>query len=503
MEGAEATLTQTSLNLTLDDGTLFGNDAGEDEPVDILNSYFVDQAAFQPFLSTKNRYAVARSKKGMGKSALLSKMAFDLAQVGDKDDIVVRVIGSQVVSEGVPDFKNFLDAQAFWIRNICSRINSALGEKIGFAFSDTQMSLVEAAEMSGLRGRSLVGALLSRIKSQHIPIEILVPSKGDAAALLDRALAAYADKHVWFLVDDIDASFANTPEQQLLVGSFFSACRHVATNFQGVSIRTTVRTDVWSNLRSIEDLDKSEQYIIDIEWTKTELRSILSKKILAWIQRERQESPLSGLDYISDAEVLIELAFDRRLRWGDHRVPPFQAINILSAGRPRWVSQLCRLAGVRAARAQKRRISSVEVNASMHDFTRYRINDLYKEHGHQFSKIERLVSTFIGPTARFSTDELCSKINREFVGPVGVNNVPEVDGEVYSNPLQLASLLYRVGFLVARFGDRDSSVGVDFLTYSDRPELLRYGAPNDKDLTWEIYPSYRQRLKQGRSRVVA
>lgn len=52
--------------LYLDDGTLFGNDAGEDEPAEILASYFVDQRAFRPFLNQSIRYSVAKSKKGMG-----------------------------------------------------------------------------------------------------------------------------------------------------------------------------------------------------------------------------------------------------------------------------------------------------------------------------------------------------------------------------------------------------------------------------------------------------
>ena len=123
-----------SMSLALDDGTLFGNDAGEDEPAEILASYFVDQNAFRPFLNRSVRYCVARSKKGMGKSALLSKFAYDLADRESDDDLVIRVIGSQVTSGDIPLFNSFLDAQAFWVRAICSKINAALGTKIGFAF---------------------------------------------------------------------------------------------------------------------------------------------------------------------------------------------------------------------------------------------------------------------------------------------------------------------------------------------------------------------------------
>lgn len=492
-----------TLALQLDDGTLFGNDAGEDEPAEILASYFVDQAAFRPFLNRTIRYAVARSKKGMGKSALLSKFAYDIEESPGEKGIVIKVIGSQITSATIPEFSGFLDAQAFWVRSLCSKINAALGTTIGFAFSDTAMSLVEAAEVSGLKSRNIVGALLSRIKSSHIPIEVLAPGGGDPSALLERALEQYSDRHVWLLIDDVDASFENTPQQQLAIGSFFSACRYVATNFNGVSIRCTVRSDVWSNLRTVEDLDKSEQYIIDIFWAKTELKSILSKKISAWIERNRPDSDLRRLDYVNDADRLIELAFDRRLRWGDHRVHPFQPISILAAGRPRWMSQLCRMAGVKAAARGRERISSIEINASMHDFTRYRLSDLYKEHIHQFIQIERLVSIFSGNATKFSTDELASKINREFVGPVGSNNVSIVDGEVYKSPLQLASLLFQIGFLVARVGVQQSSGSVDFISYSERPELLRYGIPAEGNLIWEIYPSYRLRPRQKIRRIGA
>lgn len=489
-------------SLHLDDGALFGNDAGEDEPIEILASYFVGQQAFGPFLDDRRKYAVARSNKGMGKSALLSKLAFDL-ESKYPDAIIVKVIGSQITSGSIPQFNSFLDAQAFWIRSICSKINMALGANIGFAFSDTSMALVEAAEVSGLKSRNIVGALLSRIKSSKIPIEVSSPVGGDPSNLLDRAMDKYGDQQVWLLVDDIDASFENVYQQRLAVGSFFSACRHISTNFKGVNIRCTVRSDVWTNLRAVEDLDKSEQYIIDISWSKNELRSILSKKIWAWIERSDPYSDLLNLDYIKDAEQIIELAFDRRIRWGWHKVPPFQAISILAAGRPRWMSQLCRIAGGKAAIRGRARISSIEINASMPEFTTYRLRDLYKEHGHQFSQMERLVSVFTGSKTIFSTDDLCSKINKEFVGPVGVNNVSTIDGESYSNPLQLAALLFRVGFLVGRVGNEAHAGSADFITYNERPELLRYGMPSMEDLTWEIYPSYRSRPKQKNKNIGA
>ena len=88
--------------IDLADETLFGNDAGEDESPEILASYFVDQAAFSRFLRPTNKLSVARAKKGMGKSALLSKFAYDRGEEGE--EIVVRLVGSQLIGDRIPEF---------------------------------------------------------------------------------------------------------------------------------------------------------------------------------------------------------------------------------------------------------------------------------------------------------------------------------------------------------------------------------------------------------------
>ena len=430
----------------------------------------------------------------MGKSALLSKLNFDLDS-SDSNILVVRTTGAQLIDGQIPDFQNLLEAQNYWVSHICSRINAAIGSKIGFAFSDTQMSLVEAAEISGLKQRNLVGSLLNRIRISKIPIEVIAAKKSDNAdELLRRASELLSEAEVWFLVDDIDASYVDSEQQQLLVSSFFSACRFVAREMKGVNVRATVRSDVWSNLRSNEDLDKCEQYVVDISWTKLELKQILAKKVFSWIKRK------TGVDLLfesfalkEETDSVIEYAFERTLKWGKHRVAPFQPINILCAGRPRWMSQLCRLAGVEAAKHHKLRINIADINYSMPRFTRYRLDDLVKEHKHQFSKLERLVQSFAGKAVRYTTGDLNTHINRDFVGPIGAANVGVVDGVVYSSPLQLAHLLFKTGFFVAREGSGPNASSAKFITYAEAPDLLKYSNNPGNQYTWEIYPSYRQR----------
>jgi hypothetical protein len=381
------------------------------------------------------------------------------------------------------------------VSQICTRINAALGSAIGFAFTDTQIALVEAAEITGLKERNLIGSLLSRIKVKSFPIELLSSKASDnAESLLKRASAARENQIVWLLVDDVDASFRDTDRQQLIVSSFFSACRFIVREMRGIHIRTTVRSDVWSNLRSNEDLDKCEQYITDIHWSKNELKSILSKKVFSWIERKFPEAARGlSLNFRTDAESIIEIAFDRRMKWGEHMVPAFQAINILSAGRPRWMAQLCRMAGMHAARSKRWRVSITDINDVMAKYARSRLDDLYKEHNHQFAHLERLVQAFAGGPVRYTTDELISCINKKYIGPVGVLKVPQIDGEDYSSPYQLAHLLFKSGYIIARSANSNTS-SATFITHTQNPELLKYAA-NVGDYLWEIYPSYRQRTR--------
>jgi hypothetical protein len=141
------------MEINLYDGTLFGNDAGEDEIPDVLASYFVDQPSFSEFFDRTARLRIARSRKGMGKSALLSKLAFDL----DRDlerPLIVRVTGANLIGIAKPDSFEYLPLQNYWTKVICARVNYEIGKTVGFAFGDRNMALVESAEIAGFKDKN-------------------------------------------------------------------------------------------------------------------------------------------------------------------------------------------------------------------------------------------------------------------------------------------------------------------------------------------------------------
>lgn len=88
--------------IDIKDKDLFGNDAGEDENIDILNSYYIDNPDFEDFFDRSVRLNVVSARKGMGKSAMISRMAYKLESANDA--LVIRVTGNSLL--GLGDFQN-------------------------------------------------------------------------------------------------------------------------------------------------------------------------------------------------------------------------------------------------------------------------------------------------------------------------------------------------------------------------------------------------------------
>lgn len=269
--------------LKVDDRLLWGNEAADDEDPELLNSYFVTQSEWSDFFDFKRPLSIARARKGMGKSALIRECAFRLDS--DNNHVAISIKGSDLVAQKEFSSKTPIEQIYDWQQRICSIINRHLGASIGVAFSDDKITLVESAELSGFKSRNLVGLLVDRLKGKLGPADLQKIAVADAKALLNRVTQS-SSFQVILLVDDIDATFNNSPEECLRLSTFFSACREVASNFKGISIRTVIRSDVWASIRKTDEaLDKVEQYIFDINWSKKEFRSFLNERISSYCRR--------------------------------------------------------------------------------------------------------------------------------------------------------------------------------------------------------------------------
>ena len=329
----------------LRDPKLFGNEAGEDEDPEVLDSYFVTKPEFDRFFSADARLGFVRSRKGVGKSALL-RQAHYKRQKSHPDEILIYLTESDLEAVQKVDARSASSLLHGWQQRICSRINLELGARLSLSLDDNSLTLIEAAEVAGFRSRNIVASLLDRVKIKAGGIDVSrqrAPT-GDAQALLARAAKGAA--RVWLFVDDVDATFIDTEQERLTTSTFFSACRNLTNSVTGLHIRASVRSDVWSVLANFdESLDKCEQYMLDLQWSVEESGRIIENKILTYFRhRFPRDSGYQNLVPVTNRERIFSLVFRTPFPWGRMKLPPHVPIHTLSAGRPRWATQLCKLA---------------------------------------------------------------------------------------------------------------------------------------------------------------
>jgi hypothetical protein len=481
------------LRRDLADPELFGNDAGEDEEIEVLASYFVEKQEFDRFFSPKQRLGFVRSRKGVGKSALLKQTLFR-RQREDAGELLVYVKAPDLVA--LQDVKSDSPADLIygWQQRLCSRVNLELGTSLRVGVSDDTITLIESAELSGFRGRNLISALFDRfhLKAAGVELSRTRQVSSNAEALLKRIMNKQ-DVTVWLFIDDVDATFLNSEHERLRASTFFSACRNLVNSVSGINIRASVRTDVWSILAQYdESLDKCEQYMIDLQWSTVETGRILENKILSYFQRFYPDNAaFATLRLGVDQNAIFRLVFKDPFYWGPRPIEAFRPIHILSAGRPRWAAQLCKLAGKDAFAKQAERIALGHIKFVMRDYGQSRVSDLYKEHRHQCPNLQDIIETFSGGPAKFSTQELLEHVTLKVIRRWGL---PVIDGVSASGgSLSLAHFLFRIGFIAAR--DESEVTGLGFIRYEERPNLLSSTSNLDDGLDWEIHPGYRDVLR--------
>lgn len=462
---------------------IFGNEAGEDEDIRLLESYFVDNNKFNKFLDFEKKISIISAKKGMGKSALLMILYKKL--LDNEQKFVIKETGNSLL--GLGDFKSSDTSylENYWKQVICQRINIEIGKKINLALDDTSISMVESAELSGFKSKNLFSALIDRL-ALKIP---MLPEKKEviqaSAIPLLRRYQESKNQKIWLLIDDIDAKYLDDEFNQARVSSFFSAIRSLVNEMDGLYIRTTIRSDVWTNLRYIEDLDKFEQYKIEINWTQKQIRDILAKQILAYVKRNHPESREAHYKYETDYNNLFKLIFETPIQWQGQETSIFNAIHAFSNKRPRWLNQVCRMALEQAVEANSKaqKVKLENFTQIMQRFGKNRKADLLKEHKHQFGELDIFIDSFRNHKKEYTYDDLMFAIKNFFVRDRDYKDISKIDGVAIHDTHDLGAFAYKIGLISHKNGKI-------FTHYNDNPDLFNSMENRNNQLTWSIHISY-------------
>ena len=213
----------------------FGNATADDAGIEELLEYFVEQPQFDGFILPKSSLQIATAKKGVGKSALIEWAAYSVRN-REENALVVKCRGADLVGFKTPLSGTLLtpnDHIRNWMIRIRALANRTLAARLRIAIRDDRMTLVETAELDGFKARNLVGALVDRLSSLLPNSGIEKKAASDEVALFKRSKRP----RLWFLVDDLDATFQNTVAENLELGTFFTACRYLAQDCKDLFFR--------------------------------------------------------------------------------------------------------------------------------------------------------------------------------------------------------------------------------------------------------------------------
>lgn len=466
------------------DESLFGNEAAEDEDQATFLAYAYERPEVARFCDASRPIQIARAYKGEGKSALIRLTRSRVEASGD-DALVIDTTGPQLSPDvESADFDKWLRA---WKEALVGRAAAEVGARIGMAWTDDAIALVETAEKDGFKSKNFVSSIIDRLKpgaKERKPVQ-------NAEAVLARWKGA--PPAIWFFIDDLDRNFEYIDVNIAKLAAFFDACRQVSKAIPSFRFRLAIRPNTWTSLKlRSEALSHVEQYTTVISWSEQDILVMLGKRVRGYLERTGKLGAI--LQYLPSQEpekskVLVSLAFDTPIQWGNTQRPIHVALYTLSQHRPRWLVELARISARSAHSAGHQKVTTGDIFGQLLEFGKRRLEDTVAEFHPQCPEIGEILDGFRGQSEQYRTDELLTLIENRITNHINARIVG-----VSSRPThrQVGSFLFQIGFLFARRDFEDGAY--EHISFTDQPSLLVSRTDMDSGLSWEIPPVFRQAL---------
>ncbi len=471
------------------DKTLFGNDAAESESEDVFSSYALERDEVKHFLDENQPIQIVRAYKGEGKSAILRIVANRLHKER-ASSIKISTTGVAISPSLNSDDSDEWTRE--WKKRLLKLIASEIGSRIGFAYNDDAISLVEESENNGFKQRSFVTSITDRLRTKAIPLDHSRDPNQNHELVLKRYLEK--GEKIWLIIDDIDQNFKNTEKNKLKVASYFTACRQIVNAIPEIRIRTCVRPNVWKIIkREYEALSHVEQYMHDIRWDLDDITKLMARRVQGYFERTGEWTELKrqlpdSIDVRN--RKLIYMVFEDQMLWGKRYRPTEIILNTLSRSRPRWLIELCKVSATSASNNKNQLITYEDIDGELEEFGKRRIDDTIAEFSSQCPEVEELITAFSQQNERYPTDELLKVITNRILQSVS----PKIFG-ILGKPSnkEVAHFLFQVGFITAR---RDlPNDEYEHISFIQQPDLLKSKTNIDDGVSWEIHPVFRQALQ--------
>lgn len=455
----------------------FGNEAGEEESVEFLEDVYVESGVYREAKSDRSIFCV-RSRKGVGKSALLKRLRLEFEKQGT---LTISITPSELHVD-TKESRLFNDIVLLVKEQLAKLCVSKLIEKTNFVVTGDLENALRIAENEGFRSKDFLG----RIASVFGKV-----AKADLSSLNISAKARHLLERLntgsllYIFLDDLDRGWIPSGLQCDITAATISAIREITQMNDSIRFRLALREDVWQYYeRTDEQIDKFRQYTSLLKWENRELQSILAKRICSIIQKYENTAPTN------ETECLAKL-FEKSYWWRRGDLKQTQEIlSKLSRGRPRDLIQLVKESAKRAQKDKSKIIkSSKHISVEYEqNYSKMKFRDLTKEFKNECSEIESLLLVFYPQEGSFlfsyrETQERIRSVNGRVA--IAIFNRRATDDDCLN-------FLYRIGFITLRYLKVDRYLHI---SYDDGPELVESGI----DLNiyeWEVHPAFRPYLNR-------
>ena len=458
---------------------LFGNEAAENEDINLLEKYYLKGALYNQVKSNNPLYIVV-GHKGTGKSALLKMLSLEESKTG-------FAIELQKEDFDYGDLKE--QSYKFYKENLIQLVFNKL---IGIVkCNNAQIQNQNPAFINWLGQfseglKEVVGKSYAEIKNENYMISF------ENFCTLTK-IGVFESKPITELIDDLDLEWKDTQIERNNMSAFINAVRRIISSLSNVKFRISMRTSVYYSVRmSDESTDKFESSVVWLSWTNDEIFSMLVKRVLAF---EGKEILCESIEVLSQAErlKLINNVFEERFNgkgyWNN--VLMYRVLMSLVRKRPRDLIKLCLLASRKAEINKHNKINTKDLESIFGEYSHGRMQDTINEYRSELSNIEEVLykmkpSVVEKRKCIYKFPELLQKL--KYI-------IDQCSCKFFTNgqklePKNLATFLYKINFMTAR---KDTDQGIQRLYFDEH----QYAINNFTDFGFdmEIHPAYRWALQ--------
>lgn len=444
---------------------LFGYEDAESEPLERLQRYFFKNETYHK-VSSDHPIIILVGNKGVGKSAMFK---VSISEEKAKGNLPILIKPDDIAELGEGD-ENFLLKIRQWKYGLVKIIGSKVFREFGI-------------------NEDKPGILSSSVNSLKEK-QNLLPSQ---QLLIDNFLK---NKKIVVYIDDLDRGWEGKRTDINRLSALLNSVRDLSNENPGLCFKISLRTDVYFSIRNTdESSDKIEGSVIWYSWKEHEILSMLTKRILTFLNIPVSEEALAKMES-EDLACYLDYIFDKEFlgygKWENQ--PMYKVLLALIRKRPRDIVKLCSLAAKEAHRNGSSKITTSHFINIFEEYSYGRMQDTVNEFRTELPEIERLI-TSMRPTRReqthsdpfvFSTGELNIKMSE----------VMKYGGFEYScgrkaTPLDLAHFLFKISFLTATKVLENGDVERKY--FEDNRYFLHSAIHAGYE--WEIHPVYRWSLQ--------